>query len=91
MVKLPASKNTALSRIGWATGILCVACCALPLAGVALGSAALAGLAIYSERAAAVVALGGLLALVVRYYVKRRSAPSCDLDCSAGPKRPDGA
>ena len=90
MVKLPASKNAALSRIGWATGILCVACCALPLAGVALGSAALAGLAIYSERAAAFVALGGLLALVVR-YVKRRSAPSCDLDCSAGPKRPDSA
>ena len=91
MVKLPATKNTGVSRVAWVTGMLCVACCALPLAGLALGSAALAGLAVYSERTAAGVALGGLLVLIVRHIRRRRAAPSCDLDCSARPKQPDGA
>ena len=82
MANASGGMRTAASRIAWATGILCIACCALPLIGVAAGSAAISGLAVYSERAAAGVAVIGIALLAFR-RVFRRAAPSCDLDCSS--------
>ena len=74
-------------RIAWATGILCVACCAVPLAGIAMGSAAIAGLAVYSEKAAIVVAALGLAAWLIYKRVRTKPAPSCDLDCGCRPEK----
>jgi hypothetical protein len=84
MMKLLNLRPATGRRIAWITGIACVACCAVPLVGVALGSAAVAGLAVYSERAAAVVALFGLAALVARRLM-RRSGPSCDVNGPCNP------
>ena len=81
-------KRSAVSKIAWATGIACVACCTLPLVGVALGSAAIAGLAVYSEKAAIIVAAVGIGVLIYKRFA-RRAAPSCDLDCAAGPRAND--
>ena len=88
MAIAPNRRNTAVSRIALATGILCVACCAVPMIGVAVGSAAIAGLAVYSEKAAAAVAVLGITFLVFR-RVTRRAAPSCDLDCGSRPAPAD--
>lgn len=71
-------------RILWTTGALCVACCALPAIGLAIGSATLAGLAIYAEQAAlAVLALG--LAWLAWRRLLSKAAPACDIDCARGP------
>lgn len=65
---------------------LCVACCAVPLLGIAIGSAALAGLAIYTEKAAVLVLVSALAWLVYKYFV-RKKAGSCDLDCRCKPSK----
>jgi len=88
MAIAPGGKNSAVSRIALATGILCVACCALPVIGVALGSATIAGFAVYSEKAAAAVAVLGIAFLVIR-HITRLGAASCDLDCGARPAPTD--
>ena len=79
----PGSSNA--NRIAWATGMACAACCAVPLVGLAVGSASVAGLAFYSEIAAIVVAIVGVVVLLVRRLI-RKTGPSCDLD---GNCRPD--
>jgi hypothetical protein len=84
MSKLLNFRSATGRQIAWLTGIACVACCAVPLVGLALGSAAVAGLAVYSERAAIAVALVGAAALVLR-RLARRSGPSCDVN---GPCKP---
>ena len=77
-------KPSSLSRIAWATGALCIACCAFPFVGIAMGSAALAAFSFYSEAAA--IAIAVLVVMLLAYkYVSRKKAPSCDLDCSYRP------
>ena len=73
-----------LSRIAWVAGILCVACCAIPFVGIAVGSATLAATALYSEKAAVAVAAIGA-ALLAYKRITRKTAPSCDLDCDSRP------
>lgn len=87
MVALSTRAHAWLGRIAAAAGILCVACCALPVIGLAIGSAALIGLAVYAERAVWVFAAIGLVAFAIRRYA-HRDAPACDLDCSARPSAP---
>lgn len=65
--------------ITWATGALCVACCAAPFIGIA-GSATLAAFALYSESFAVAVAILGAT-LLVYIFISRRKALFCDLDC----------
>jgi len=83
-----ASSRSITRRIAWLTGIACVACCTVPLLGVALGSASIAGLALYSEKAALVMAVIGVGALLFR-RLTRSSGPSCNLDgsCKPAPSR----
>ena len=66
--------------LAWITGTACVACCALPLLALALGSTALAGLALFLEPLAATLALLTAALLAWRWWARRR-APACDLDC----------
>ncbi len=81
MLKLPRSRRS----VAWVTGILCIACCTLPFAGLVFGSAALAAVAVYFEVAAiSVVVLG--VALLVYKLATRRKAPVCNLDCNSRPK-----
>ena len=77
------------SRIVWITGISCVACCAVPLIGVLIGSATVAGLAIYSEEFAALVAVIGVSLLIIR-RLTRKTGPACNLDGSCGPGKDAG-
>lgn len=84
MPDLPNTEQSSPSRIAWITGILCVACCAVPFVGIAVGSATLAAFAYYSEGAAiAIAALGA--ALLAYKFISRRKAPSCDLGCGCRP------
>jgi hypothetical protein len=71
-------------RIAWITGIACVACCAVPSLGIAIGSASIAGLAMYSEKAAAAVAVVGLGFWMFK-RLTRRTGPACDIDGSCRP------
>ena len=82
-------KSRIFSRIAWATSILCVACCAIPFLGITAGSAALAATALYSEKAAIVVAAIGVAILAYK-RITRKNAPSCDLDCGCRPRLKDG-
>ena len=75
MPDLKNSKPSSLSRIAWTTGMLCVACCAVPFIGIAMGSAALAAFAIYSEEAAITIAVLGATLLAYTFYFSRK-APS---------------
>ena len=71
-------------HIGAWTGILCVACCTLPLIGLATGSAVLAGLAIYSEKAVVAVLMLAAIALGYLFFLRKKPR-SCDLDCGSKP------
>jgi hypothetical protein len=71
-------------RIAWTAGIACVACCAIPSLGIAIGSASIGGLAIYSEKAAAAIAVIGLGFWIFK-RLTRRSGPACDIDGSCRP------
>ena len=86
MSDLSKIKYSNFSRIAWTIGALCVACCAAPLIGVAIGSATLAAFAFYSEGAAIAIAVLGTTLLAYK-FISRRRAPSCDLDCSRRPKQ----
>ena len=82
------SKPSRLKRIASWAGILCIACCTVPLIGIAIGSAGLAGLAVYSEKAVAVV----LIATVVMFaylLLARRKTPTFNHDCSCPPAAKD--
>ena len=79
-------KNTS-RRMAWVAGILCVGCCAVPLVGIAIGSAAVAGLAVYSEKIALAAAAMGLVAWLIYKRARNLQAPSCDLDCGCRPKQ----
>jgi hypothetical protein len=81
-------KTSFISRTAWMTGIACVACCAIPLIGIAMGSAAVAGLSLYSEKAAFVVAVAGVAVVLFRRFTRQQS-PSCNLDGSCGPGKAD--
>ena len=87
MTDSSATKPSSPKRLAWTTGILCVACCAVPLVGIAIGSTTLAAFAVYSEGAAMAV-LG--MALLAYILISRRRAPSCDIDCSSRPKLDKG-
>ena len=72
------------SRFVWATGALCVACCAAPFIGTAIGSATLAALALYSEGVVIAIAILGATWLAYK-FIFRRKAPACNLDCHGRP------
>lgn len=70
---------------------LCALCCSLPLlAGLGLGSASLAAIGFFAERAGIVlVALGaliGVVALVRRRNREQGCGASCSIDCSCRQK-----
>lgn len=67
--------------LAWLTGTACVACCALPVLALALGSTALAGLAFFLEPLASGLALATAALLAWRAW-RKRQAPACDLDCA---------
>jgi hypothetical protein len=71
--------------IGWITGIACVACCAAPFVAAGVGAASIAGLAAYSELAAAGAAAIGVVAFLI-WRLKRRSAPACKVDGTCKPR-----
>ena len=78
----PSSPRTSTSnRAARITGILCAACCTVPLVAIAIGSATLAGLAVYLEETALVAAVMGL-AFFLYKRVTRKTSPSCALDCA---------
>lgn len=79
MFKHSKPKISTSTRIAFLAGIACIGCCAIPLVGVAIGSAAMAGLAAYSDLALCGVMLAGFLAFIL-WRVVRRDGPSCDLD-----------
>ena len=78
--------KTTTRRLAWVAGILCVGCCAVPLIGIAIGSATLAGLAVYSEKIALAAAAMSLVAWLIYKRIRSQQSPSCDLDCSSRPK-----
>lgn len=78
-------KFPTMACIAWITGIACVACCTVPVIGVAIGSASLVALARYSEQAAFVIAMIGLGVLVLKRLM-RKSGPACDIDGACRPK-----
>ena len=82
------SKPSRLKRIASWAGILCIACCTAPLIGIAIGSAGLAGLAIYSEKAVAVILIVAASLFAYLLFV-RRNPPSCGLDRSRRPASTD--
>ena len=78
-----SSSNPKAKRIAWLTGMLCAACCAIPLIAIVIGSASLAGLALYAEKAVlAVVATGaGILVYLLIARRKAAKALACAVDC----------
>ena len=90
MATTSKSRASLSARIALTTGIACVACCAVPLLGSVVGSAAIAGLALYSERAAIVVVVIGAGILLFR-RLTRKSGPACAVDGPCGPDAHDGS
>lgn len=84
MADIPNTKPSNPKRIVWVTGIMCVACCAIPFIGIAVGSTALAAFSFYSEGVAIAIAVTGM-ALLAYIFISRRKAPSCDLGCGCRP------
>lgn len=60
----------------WLVGGACAACCAFPVLGVIMGSAAMAGLAMFFERAALGVAAIAAGILLFKWLV-RKPGPAC--------------
>lgn len=87
-MKQPLDPSARRARIVfWITGVACVGCCAVPLAGIAFGAAAVAGLAAWAEPIALVVGWAGLVAYA-GWRWSRRGGPQCDIDTprrAAGP------
>lgn len=65
----------------WLTGSACVACCALPVLALALGSTALTGLAFFLEPLASGLALATATLLAWRAW-RKRQAPACNPNCA---------
>lgn len=85
MSKITKPRFSVVNRIALASGIACAACCAVPLIAILVGSATVAGLAIYSEKAAAAFAVLGISVLLFRRLKKKAS--SCDVDGSCTPDK----
>jgi hypothetical protein len=68
-------KSLGLTGIG-----LCVLCCALPPIGIVLGIGAFSVAAKYLEWAG-VAALAAAAVASFVFYMRRRKAPSCSVDC----------
>ena len=85
MPNLPTRKLSDQKRLAWTTGILCVACCAVPLVVIAFGSAGVVALSMYSEMAAGVVLILGIGILLYKRF-KRRKASACDTNCGCKPE-----
>ena len=85
MPNISSDSRTGQKRIAWITGLLCAACCAVPVAALVLGSASLAALAVYADKVAIAVLAAGLTLLAYAHY-RRNKNPSCDLDCSFRPE-----
>ena len=77
------SRSSLAARIALAAGVFCVACCTLPLLGLTLGSAAVLGLAVHTEKVAIMLAAVAAVALAVGFW-RGRQAPACDVggECS---------
>ena len=74
-------------RIASWVGILCITCCAVPLMGIVIGSAILAGLAVYTEKAVLAVLTGAAALLAYQFFIRKKPR-SCDIDCSCRPESP---
>ena len=84
---LKPNKKIATRRFAWIAGILCVACCTVPLIVIAMGTATLAGLAVYSEKIAIAAAALGVATWLIYKRARNKQPPSCDLDCSCRPEK----
>ena len=84
---LNSKPKTTTRRLAWVAGILCAGCCAVPLVGIAMGSAAVAGLAVYSEKIALAAAAVSLVAWLVYTRTRSQRAASYDLECGCGKKQ----
>jgi hypothetical protein len=75
-------KTGLFKNFAWASGLLCMLCCTLPPLSVATGVGSLAAIAVFMEKIALVFLL---LAIVffTAWYVKKRKAASCDVDCTS--------
>lgn len=76
------------ARIALLTGMACAACCAVPWLGLAIGSSAIAGLAVYSEQAALAVAVTGAGIMLFK-RLTRKTGPACEVDGPCGPGAQD--
>lgn len=66
----------------WTAALLCVGCCAaIPLLGL-LGITAFVSLGFYFELAAAALIITSLSLFGYHYWVSRKKASSCELDCN---------
>ena len=74
------SKNV-FKRLGFIGVGLCAACCLLPIMGVLFGMGALTFIAGFLE-VAGLGAIGAAVVFFVIYFVRRRKAATCDLDCT---------
>ena len=80
-------KKSRLQRsVAWLIGGLCVACCAIPILAISIGSTGLIISAAFFESIAIAVLVLGLMILLVYWRFVRKSAASCDIHC---PSRPD--
>ena len=84
MPVIKTAKPSSPRRKVWVMGILCAACCAVPLVGIAFGSAAIAALSTFSVGAAIAVAVVGGTLLAYK-YIFRRKASACDIGCDCHP------
>jgi len=60
---------------------LCAACCLLPIIGVLFGTGALTFISGFLEIAGIIAMVATILFFAV-YFVRKRKAPACDLDCA---------
>jgi hypothetical protein len=71
--------------MAWITGIACVACCAMPLLGIGIGAAGVAGLSAHSELLGCIAA-GLAIVAFLAWRLRRRNAPACKVDGACKPR-----
>jgi uncharacterized membrane protein len=81
-MKTTSSNRTNLFKNIGLTGIaLCAICCALPIAGAIFSIGTLTIIASYFEWAAITVMAVALVVFII-WMVRKKRAPTCDVDCS---------
>ena len=59
---------------------LCAACCLLPIVAITFGLGALTTLSAYLQWAGILI-MGIVVILFVVYFLRKRRAPACDIEC----------